>query len=71
MLDQVFDPYHDGPWFTWRESDLLQIKTAWRRARPVIDVFHRLMHWYETDTSNLMKLADFLMNGGNCNELDW
>lgn len=71
MLDQHFDPYGDGPWLTWRESDLLQIKTAWRRARPVIDVFHRLMHWYETDTSNLMKLADFLMNGGNCNELDW
>jgi hypothetical protein len=71
MLDQHFDPCHDGPWFTWRENDLRQIKTAWRRAKPVIDVFQRLMRWYETDPGRLMKLADFIMNGGNCHELDW
>jgi hypothetical protein len=71
MLDQQFDPYHNGPWLTWRENDLLQVQTAWRRAKPVIEVFHRLMQWYEADSANLLKLADFLMQGGNCEQLDW
>ncbi len=71
ILDQHFNPYQSGPWFTWRENDLLQIKTAWRRARPVINVFHRLMQWYEQDSTNLLKLANFIMQGGSCEQLDW
>ncbi|MBN1220819.1 MAG: hypothetical protein JXM69_17995 [Anaerolineae bacterium] len=71
MLDQHFDPYREGPWFTWREPDVEQLKTAWRRAKPVIEVLDRLLAWYEQDHGRLAQLADFLMNGGNCHDLAW
>jgi len=70
MLDRHVDPYQAGPWFSWHH-DLDEIRHAWRRAQPVIQVFQRLMNWYEHDSSNLAKLANFMMNGGNTDELDW
>ncbi len=70
ILDQHFDPYHDGPWFTWAE-DLPRVRKAWRRAKPVLDYGHRLEQWYQNDSSNLSKLAQFLMEGTNYDEFDW
>lgn len=72
LLDRDFDPYHDGPWLNWvSESDVEQTRSAWRRARPVIEQFRRLMEWYEADTSRLTLLANFLMEGINHEQLDW
>ena len=71
MLDRHFDPYDQGPWFTWREPDLEQLRTAWRRAKPVITAFERLLAWYETDPGKLYHLASYLMKGASCEPLDW
>ncbi|MCQ3972392.1 MAG: hypothetical protein DPW09_02975 [Anaerolineae bacterium] len=72
LLDRDFDPYHDGPWFRWAaEAEVEQTRSAWRRARPVIEQFRRLMEWYEADTSRLTVLANFLMEGMNHEQLDW
>ena len=72
LLDRVFEPHHDGPWLSWAsESDVEQTRSAWRRARPVIEQFRRLMEWYEADTSRLTLLANFLMEGINYEQLDW
>jgi len=70
MLDKCFLPYQDGPWFTWAE-DLQRVRDAWQRARPVLDYGHRLEQWYQDDSSNLTKLAQFLMEGTHYDELDW
>ena len=70
MLDQGFDPYSNGPWFTW-EEDLYQVREAWQRAKPVLDYGYRLEQWYQKDSSNLSKLAQFLMEGTNYDEFDW
>jgi hypothetical protein len=70
MLDQGFDPYNDGPWFTW-EEDLYRVREAWQRAKPVLDYGYRLEQWYQKDSSNLNKLAHFLIEGTNYDEFDW
>ncbi len=70
MLDRHFAPHRDGPWLTWADH-LEEVKHAWRRAQPVIQAFHRLMAWYEADHGKLADLAKFIMNGGNCDNLDW
>lgn len=72
LLDRPFNPAEDGPWLVWEaESDLEQVRSAWRRARPVIDQFRRLMAWYEADHSRLTLLANFLMEGNDYEQLDW
>lgn len=72
LLDRQFDPAEAGPWFVWQaESDLIQVRSAWRRAGPVIAQFRRLMEWYEKDPSRLTFLANFLMEGNDDEQLDW
>jgi len=70
ILDRHFDPYQDGPWFTWA-ADLEEVKQAWRRAQPVIQAFHRVMQWSEADSTNIAELANFIMQGGNIDAFDW
>lgn len=71
FFNHHFDPYEGrGPWLTW-DNDLEAINLAWRRAQSTVDMFHRLMAWYEKDSHNLSKLADFLIQGGPSDELDW
>jgi hypothetical protein len=70
ILDRSFQPYQDGPWFTWAE-DLQRVRDTWQRARPVLDWGRRLEQWYQNDNSNLSKLAYFLMEGVDHDELDW
>jgi hypothetical protein len=70
ILDKCFDPYHDGPWFSWAE-DLDRVKKTWQRAKPVLDYGYRLEQWYQNDPTNLNKLAQFLMEGTNYDEFDW
>ena len=72
LLDRDFSPHHDGLWLKWAsESDVQQTRSAWRRARPVIEQFRRLMEWYEADTSRLTLLANFLMEGIDYEQLNW
>jgi hypothetical protein len=72
LLDREFDPNNDGPWLRWEaESEVEQTRSAWRRARPVIEQFRRLMDWYEADPSRLTLLANFLMEHINHEQLDW
>lgn len=62
----------DGPWLSWEsEFEVEQVKSAWRRAQPVIGQFRRLMKWYEADPSRITLLANFLMEGINREQLDW
>lgn len=66
------DPNQDGSWLRWTSAlEVEQTRSAWRRARPVIDQFRRLMTWYEADPNRLSLLADFLMEGINYDHLDW
>lgn len=72
LLDRTFDPDGDGPRLRWAvEAEVEQTRSAWRRARPLIAQFKRLMEWYEADTSRLTFLANFLMEGINHEQLDW
>jgi hypothetical protein len=68
ILDQTFD-LERGPWLSWREPE--QVRTAWRRARPVIEQFRRLTQWVEADQSRLTLLAYALMEGNHYDELEW
>jgi hypothetical protein len=70
LLDHHFDPYNAGPWYTWAE-ELPRVRRWWQRARPVVDMFHRLMAWCEQDQANLTKLTHFFINGDNINDFDW
>jgi hypothetical protein len=70
MLDRRFDPYDKGPWLTW-QGDLEEVKVAWRRARPIIEAFDRLMRWRLAGEANIAALAHFIMTGGSCDRLDW
>lgn len=70
ILDLKFNPRLNGPWFTW-ESDLEQLRAAWRRARPLIEQRRRLNDWYQRDQTRLGYLAKFLMEGVNSEQLDW
>ncbi|GIK40434.1 MAG: hypothetical protein BroJett011_42670 [Chloroflexota bacterium] len=69
LLDVLFTE-QEGPWFTW-ETDLQTLRSAWRRAKPVLNQFHRICEWYEKDSTNLSLLAGFLMEGNSCEQLDW
>jgi hypothetical protein len=69
ILDQSFD-LNRGPWLSW-QNDLEQVRTAWRRARPVIDQFHRLIDWVEADQSRLTLLTYALMEGTHYDHLEW
>lgn len=72
LLDGSFDPYHDGPWLCWEsEAELEQVRSAWRRAGPVIEQFRRLMAWYEAEPGRITLLTNFLLEGKNYEELDW
>jgi hypothetical protein len=68
ILDQTFG-LERGPWLSWQEPE--QIRTAWRRARPVIEQFRRLTEWVEADQSRLTLLAYALMEGNHYDELEW
>jgi hypothetical protein len=70
LLDQCFQPYQDRPRFSWDE-DLERVRQAYQCARPVLDYGHRLEQWYQNDSSNLSKLAHFLIEGTNYDEFDW
>ncbi len=71
VLDRHFDPNDSGTvWLRWGEH-LETVKTATRRARSVMRAFHRLMDWYQAEPTRLGKLADFLIKGDDCNELNW
>ncbi len=69
ILDTIFDPYKDGPWFLW--EDFQDVSNSWQRARGVINAFQRLMTWYEKDNSRLSLLSGFLMEGEYSDDLDW
>lgn len=67
FLDKSFNPYSDtarqsGPWYTWT-NHLSQVAESWKRARPVLRWFHRLMQWYEYEPGRLSALAQFIMAG--------
>lgn len=65
-------PSPDNLWLRWTsDAEVEQVKSAWRRAQPVIDQFRRLMKWYEADPSRITLLANFLMEGINHEQLDW
>jgi hypothetical protein len=68
ILDRTFD-LERGPWLSWQDPE--QVRTAWRRARPVIEQFRRLTQWVETDQSRLTLLAYALMEGNHYDELEW
>ena len=68
ILDQTFD-LERGPWLSWQDPE--QARTAWRRARPVIEQFRRLTEWVEADESRLTLLAYALMEGNHYDELEW
>ncbi len=71
ILDGHFDPYDaQNTWFKW-DIHLDSIKVAYRRAKPVLQAFHRLMDWYQADPSRLSHLANFIIYGGNTDALDW
>ena len=75
LLDQAYDPRLGSPYFTWRSNDLAQLKSAWSRAKPVIEQKDKLLKWYQDDPSRLALLAKFLMDEGFDHEqyeqLDW
>lgn len=71
ILDRRFDPTdRNTVWLQWAEH-LESVKLAVRRARPVLRSFQRLLAWYQADPTRLSKLADFLIQGDNCNDLNW
>lgn len=55
--------------FTWA-NDLAEVKSAWRRARPVIYQLERLERWVEADASRLSLLYTFFSEG-TYDQLDW
>jgi hypothetical protein len=70
LLDRQFD-LTNGPWMAWRAAtDLETVKSAWRRARSVIEQFHRLTAWCE-EYSHLVALTHFLMEGTDSEQLNW
>lgn len=70
LLDRHFDPFQHGPWYSWAE-DLPRVRRWWQRARPVLEMFHRLLAWYEQDPTNLAKLTHYFIEGDNLNDLNW
>ncbi|MCP4992896.1 MAG: hypothetical protein GY934_03785 [Gammaproteobacteria bacterium] len=71
VLDRCFAPHDKGTvWLQWGDH-LAAVKMATRRARPVMKAFHRLMDWYQAEPTRLSKLANFLIKGDDCNELNW
>jgi hypothetical protein len=75
LLDHAYDPRPGTPHFTWRASDLAQLRSAWSRAKPVIEQKDKLLKWYQDDPSRLAILARFLMEKGfdheHYEQLDW
>lgn len=55
--------------FTWA-NDLEEVRSAWRRARPVIQQLERLNRWLDQDASRLNYLYTFFCEG-NYDHLDW
>jgi hypothetical protein len=62
VLDQVFNPYQNGPWLTWA-NEMSQLAQCWKRAKPVIGQCNRLVAWCEHEPGNIAKLAGFVMGG--------
>jgi hypothetical protein len=67
ILDRPASP----PYLHLGWDQLLEVKTAWLRARPLLAQRDRLMRWYEQDPARLTLLADVLMDGKNHDYLDW
>lgn len=67
ILDQTFNPYsgqarQSGPWLTWA-NHLTQVAASWKRAKPVLHWFQRLMAWYDDEPGRLSALAQFIIDG--------
>lgn len=57
------------PVFNWDSVD--EVRVAWRRARPVLEQYERLVTWLEQDEARLALLARCLIDGINYDHLDW
>jgi hypothetical protein len=57
--------YQDnGPRFAWA-TDVNQARSAWQKAKPMIEHLDQLLVWCRESAENLVILAEFLTTGKN------